>query len=25
MPPTPPCPCSSGLRYSACCARYHRG
>ncbi|PTL81292.1 YchJ family protein [Vitiosangium sp. GDMCC 1.1324] len=25
MPPAPPCPCSSGLRYRECCARYHRG
>jgi SEC-C motif domain protein len=25
MPPAPPCPCSSGLRYSQCCAPYHRG
>ncbi len=25
MPPAPPCPCTSGLRYSKCCARYHRG
>ena len=25
MPPSPPCPCSSGARYSACCAPYHRG
>lgn len=25
MPPAPPCPCSSGQRYSQCCAPYHRG
>jgi len=25
MPPAPPCPCSSGLRYRQCCAPYHRG
>ena len=25
MPPAPLCPCSSGLRYRECCARYHRG
>lgn len=25
MPPAPPCPCSSGKRYSQCCAPYHRG
>lgn len=25
MPPIPLCPCSSGVRYSQCCARYHRG
>jgi SEC-C motif domain protein len=25
MPPAPPCPCSSGLKYRECCARYHRG
>ena len=24
MPP-PPCPCTSGLPYRDCCARYHRG
>jgi SEC-C motif-containing protein len=22
---TPPCPCGSGLRLSACCGRYHTG
>lgn len=25
MPSAPPCPCTSGLRYRDCCARYHRG
>ncbi|MFL5343871.1 MAG: YchJ family protein [Hyalangium sp.] len=25
MPPAPPCPCSSGLRYRQCCASFHRG
>jgi SEC-C motif-containing protein len=25
MPPAPLCPCTSGLRYSKCCAPYHRG
>ncbi|WP_224361443.1 YchJ family protein [Hyalangium versicolor] len=25
MPPAPPCPCSSGLRYRQCCSPYHRG
>ncbi|MBZ4416230.1 YchJ family protein [Myxococcus sp. RHSTA-1-4] len=25
MPPAPPCPCCSGLRYRECCAPYHRG
>ncbi|ATB28802.1 YchJ family protein [Melittangium boletus] len=25
MPPAPLCPCSSGLRYRACCGRYHSG
>ncbi len=25
MPPAPPCPCTSGLRYRECCAPYHRG
>ena len=25
MPPIPLCPCSSGVRYSQCCAKYHRG
>lgn len=25
MPPALPCPCSSGRRYSQCCAPYHRG
>ncbi len=25
MPPAPLCPCTSGLRYRACCGRYHAG
>ncbi|WP_342376471.1 YchJ family metal-binding protein [Myxococcus stipitatus] len=25
MPPAPPCPCCSGLRYRECCAPFHRG
>jgi SEC-C motif-containing protein len=25
MPPAPLCPCTSGLRYRQCCARYHKG
>ncbi|AKF83755.1 YchJ family metal-binding protein [Myxococcus faecalis] len=25
MPPAPPCPCSSGLRYRECCAPFHKG
>jgi SEC-C motif-containing protein len=25
MPPAPPCPCCSGLRYRECCAPFHKG
>lgn len=25
MPKAPDCPCTSGARYGACCAPYHRG
>lgn len=25
MSPVHPCPCGTGLRYDACCGRFHRG